>query len=323
MDFTSVTDIAIPEGEVTKIQDADMTVLWEKKRKLEDYTWAQIQAIGAAGTGAQYFDVGDTKTITLNGQIGDYLTLSNFSCKVFIIDFNYRGDNGIYFQGFKSLAGVDIGLGDRMGGTLLNGGEKCFNINHKVSTNYGNAGGWKGCDLRYDILGSTDVAPSGYGATITASRTGYNATTAAITSPVANTLMAALPSDLRAVLAAWTIYSDNVGNHLSSSQGAASDVTASIDYLPLLSEYEVFGVRSYANVYEQNKQTQMAYYANGNSTLKYLHDDKSLNAVAVGWWLRSAYYKHSSWQCIGASDYGGTFHDVSYSYLLSPAFRVA
>ena len=30
MDFVSVTDIAIPEGEVTKIQDADMTVLWKK-----------------------------------------------------------------------------------------------------------------------------------------------------------------------------------------------------------------------------------------------------------------------------------------------------
>ena len=30
MDFASVTDIAIPEGDVIKIQDADMTVLWNK-----------------------------------------------------------------------------------------------------------------------------------------------------------------------------------------------------------------------------------------------------------------------------------------------------
>ena len=33
MDFASVTDIAIPEGEVTKIQDADMTVLWKHRPK--------------------------------------------------------------------------------------------------------------------------------------------------------------------------------------------------------------------------------------------------------------------------------------------------
>ena len=33
MNFASVTDIAIPEGDVTKIQDADMTVLWEQRPK--------------------------------------------------------------------------------------------------------------------------------------------------------------------------------------------------------------------------------------------------------------------------------------------------
>ncbi|MBR0220340.1 MAG: hypothetical protein IJQ63_01055, partial [Synergistaceae bacterium] len=70
---------------------------------LEDTDWASIQTVGAMGIGANYFDIGDTKTITLNGTVGT-LALSNYQCKVFIIEFNYRGDNGIYFQGFKNVS---------------------------------------------------------------------------------------------------------------------------------------------------------------------------------------------------------------------------
>ena len=39
-------------------------------------------------------------------------------------------------------------------------GRKGFNTNHWGNYNYG---GWKGCDARYDILGSTNKQPSGYG----------------------------------------------------------------------------------------------------------------------------------------------------------------
>ncbi|MBR0043725.1 MAG: hypothetical protein IJP56_02665, partial [Synergistaceae bacterium] len=79
---------------------------------LEDTDWVVIQGVGAGGMGANYWDIGDTKTITLNGNIGDYFTASNLQLKVFIIEFNYRGDNGIYFQGFKSMDGVDVALCD-------------------------------------------------------------------------------------------------------------------------------------------------------------------------------------------------------------------
>ena len=94
MDFSSVKGVTIPEGSVTKILDSAGNVLWEKKSTiktcLEDYTWAEIQAIGAAGEGAQYFNIGDTKTITLNGQIGDDLTLDNYKCKVFILKIYHK-----------------------------------------------------------------------------------------------------------------------------------------------------------------------------------------------------------------------------------------
>ena len=290
---------------------------------LEDTDWSSIQTVGGMGIGANFFDIGDTKTITLNGTVGT-LALSNYQCKVFIIEFNYRGDNGIYFQGFKNVSdNKDIALCDsKYGSDYLSDGTKYFSHSHwgrGTNSESGNYGGWKGCDLRYDILGSTNQAPSGYGAATTTSRTGYDATEAAKTSPVANTLMAALPSDLRAVLAPWIIYTNNyVGGSTS-----AADVTTSIDYLPLLAEFEIFGARSYANQYEQNSQAQMTYYKNGNSKIKYKH---SSTGTAVNWWTRSAGTASSYpkimfvWTTPQGTCYTET---VDKSEGIAPAFRVA
>ena len=79
--------------------------------------------------------------------------------------------------------------------------------------------------------------------------------------------MAALPADLRAVMQPMTKYPDNKGN----SSNVAANVTKTIDYLPLLSEFEIFGARSYANQYEKDYQAQYAYYSAGNSKVKYRH----------------------------------------------------
>lgn len=286
------------------------------EKNLELYTWAEIQSIGAAGTGANYFDIGDRKSVLLYGTVG---TLSlNDTFYVYIIEFNYRNDNGIYFQGFKTSDGTDIALCDSNYRTGKRDGTKTFNMNHWGSssqpwcTNYG---GWKGCDLRYDILGSTSTAPSGYGSTATTSRVGYDATTSTKTSPVQNTLMAALPSTLRSALALWTIYTDNVGDYSSSS---SNPVTSSVDYLPLLGEYEVNRSTSLdANSKEKDYQSRMSYYANGNSTNKYNHSDTSSK---IGWWLRSP---------MRGDNYAFTNIDVTasgrsdYSSGLAPAFRVA
>ena len=53
--------------------------------------------------------------------------------------------------------------------------------------------------------------------------------------------MAALPADLRAVMKPITKYTDNIGGGTND----AGNVTASVDYLPLLAEKEIFGSRTY------------------------------------------------------------------------------
>ena len=112
-----------------------------------------------------------------------------------------------------------------------------------------------------------------------------------------------------------TIYTDNKGGGTGSIE---TNITATIDYLPLLSEFEVFGTRSGANEYEQQKQAQYAYYAAGNSKVKRRHD----TGAAANWWERSPHAGGSNFfRCV--TNYGaGNAGNAHISYLLAPAFKV-
>ena len=127
--------------------------------------------------------------------------------------------------------------------------------------------------------------------------------------------MAALPSDLRAVMKPITKYTDNVAGGTNTS----ANVKATIDYLPLLAEFEVHGARTYANSYERNYQAQYAYYANGNSKIKYKHS--AVTAAAI-WWVRSPYYGNGNRWCTFITSGAANNNDTSYSRALAPAFAV-
>lgn len=291
------------------------------KKALNDQTWAEIRQVSDAGKGSEYWNVGDRKGVLVNGTIGTLAV--NQTLYVYILGFNHNSSkegNGIQFGTFKSALtnGTDICLVDSYYNQYQSyNGTKYFQMNHwGTSSNYNtNYGGWKACDMRYDILGSTNKAPSGYGAQKTTSAVGYDAPTNTATSPVANTLMAALPSDLRAVMKPITKYTDSVGN----SSNVAGNVTASVDYLPLLAEFEIFGTRSYANQHEQNSQVQYDYYKSGNSKVKYRHSSTGSTAC---WWGRSPGYSDAYDFCF-VTTYGGASGNVaSYSYGVAPAFMV-
>ena len=284
------------------------------KKALNDQTWEEIKQVSDAGQGANYWSVGDTKTIKINGTVGAY-TFSNVSVNAYILGFNHNsskeGTNRIHFQ-LGKISGKDVALCDSNYNNNNTSGNKWFNFNHWGNYNYG---GWAGSDLRYDILGSTNKAPSGYGSAKTTSTVGYDAPTTTPTSPVANSLMAALPSDLRAVMKSVTKYTDNT----AGGANTASYVTATADYLFLLAEFEVFGTRSYANSAEQNYQLQYDYYKAGNSKVAYNH---SATSTAVWWWLRSPYYGNNYRFCnvYGNGNINGNY--ARYSGGLRPGFSV-
>lgn len=271
---------------------------------LNNNSWEVVRAISDAGVGNSIWTVGATKAVDVKGTVG---TLEiDEKLWTFIIGFNHNsareGTNKIHFQGFKTAqsGGVDVGLVDNGYGSGYTNGTKYFNMNHSANTN---VGGWKDCDLRYDVLGSTNTSKG-------------DATGTTATNPVANTLMAALPADLRAVMKPITKYTDNVGN---ASGNIADNVTATVDYLPLLAEYEIFGTRTGANSYEQSYQAQYAYYANGNSRIKYKH---SAVETAVVWWSRSCGYgNYGNFVLVNTSGAFST-NFASTSRALAPAFAV-
>lgn len=269
---------------------------------LNENDWSVIKSVADASQGANYWAVGDRKAVTVNGTVGTQAI--NGTYYVYILGFDHnssREGTGITFGTFKTAlsGGTDICLVDSHYNDYSTGGQKWFNMNHSSNTN---SGGWKGCDLRYDVLGSTNSNNNDAGTTTA-------------TSPVSGTLMAALPSDLRAVMKPMTIYTDNTGG----GSNTASYVTASVDYLPLLAEFEIFGTRSYANSAEQNYQQQYQYYKNGNSKVKYRHSSTSSTAL---WWERSPFYNNSTNFCIVDSNGNANTNTARYSYGLAPAFRV-
>lgn len=257
---------------------------------LNNNSWETISKVSQMGLAAQYWAVGDTKSITINGNAGNF-TFSNYTVDAFIIGFNHNstkeGSNRIHFLIGKS-GGKLVCLCDsvcRNEQTLAG----YFHMNNSRT----NSGGWNGSSMRKTLLGNNGT-PS---------------------IPTANTLLAALPSDLRAVMKSVTKYTDNTGN----SSNVSGNVTATSDYLFLLAEFEVQGARSHANRYEQNSQAQYDYFKAGNSKISYIHTE---TGTTMWWWLRSARYGDSERFCIVNTNGSAHYYFASWSAGVLPGFAV-
>ena len=284
---------------------------------LENNSWEAISDVSQSGTGSNYWSVGDMKSITLNGTIG-ILSLSNFVTNVFILHFNYpsngKANNNITWHGFKTNDRINIALVDSKYNDYALDGTIYFNMNHWGDNTYG---GWKGCDLRYDILGATSTAPSDYGLDPSSTRIGYDATQNTISSPVPNTLMAALSSDFRNSLKLWSRWIDIIGQNSNEEQ----NIQETIDAISLLAEFEVFGTRTYANQYEQNHQIQIDYYKLGNYKYKYYHNNP--DEVVDRWWLASPHIGTISIDNRFCSVLGGRISNAASraSFAIAPVFK--
>lgn len=268
--------------DISKVGQYNVTLEKPIKATLNDNDWATIKSVADESKGANYWSVGDTKEIVINGKLSDGLTLSNYSTWVYIIGFDHNSaveGTGIAFGGFKTTQanGIDICLCDSGYGTNKSSGQ-WFNMNNSQS----NAGGWESSRMRSTTL------------------------------PV---VKATLPAELQAVIKTTTLYTDNTGG----SSTSASYVTATQDTLYLLAEFEIFGTRKYANSAERNYQKQYAYYAAGNSKVKYRHDSTT---VAAYWWERSVVAANPYYFCLvhtnGTSDYTGAINSTGFA----PAFKV-
>lgn len=201
---------------------------------LNDYSWAEISAVSQSGDAKNLFSVGDTKSIVLNGTVGN-TTFSNLSIDAYILGINHNaeieGNNRIHFCIGKADNKI-VGLIDFKYGQYPITSAGYFSMNYSSDTN---SGGWNSCYMRSTIMPA---------------------------------IKNALPTDLQNVLKTVVKYTDNIGGGTNNS----SNVTATTETICLEAEFEVQGVREHADSYEQNKQKQYDYYKNGNSKVRYKYN---------------------------------------------------
>lgn len=259
---------------------------------LNDNSWEKIREVSDAGTGENYWSVGDRKAVIINGPIGNSV-FQNVEIYAFIIGFNHNqeleGTNRIHFQFAKTAlsGGVDVCLYNKNyygSGNVTSG--VVFQMNNQAT----NVGGWRDSQMRTKACGTSLSSYSG-------------------------TIIAVIPEALRAVLKSVTKYTDNYGNYSASASG----ITATTDYFFLLSEFEVSGSITYANRYEANKQLQYEYYSSGNSKIKYKYDNTS---TAVSWWLRSPYASNSNNFTFVETEGTVISYNANFSYGFAPGFCV-
>ena len=285
---TTIT-VSYTEGDVTKTTTQAIKVT-TVNTTLDSNSWATIKAVSDAGKGDNYWDVGDTRNIVINGNVGESV-YKNITIAAFIIGFNHNsiieGNNKIHFQ-IGKISNKLIGLCDGRYGSSVSG-SGYFSMN----TYRTNAGGWNDSYMRKTLLGNSGT-PS---------------------SPPSNSLLAAISADLRAVMKDVRKFTDNTGGGADH----VSYVTGTTDYLFLLAEFEYHGSRTYANSAEKNYQKQYDYYKAGNSKV---HNRFENPESAVCAWTRSAYAGNSDTFCrVGTDGTPGTNY-ADTSWALAPAFAV-
>lgn len=250
-----------------------------------DDSYETISIISKIGHASSVYAIGDTRAITLNGSLGNGLTLSNYTAYMQILAFDHNSETEMNGEshmvcGFGKSAlsgGVDVCFVD----TQYNNSSSSQYLN--MNTSNTNVGGWASSKMR------TVVCP---------------------------VFQSTLPSDLQAVLRSRTLYTDNTGNN---NQNSSSAVTSTTDIVYIPSEFEVHGARTYANSYEKNYQQQLTYYKNGNSKIRYKHN---ATGTAAYWWVRSAYYNRTNVFCHVRTDGSATGSDADYSYGSVPLITI-
>ena len=282
-DGTTAVTIQYTEGGVTKTAEQAITVTAPVViGPLNDCTWAQIREISDAGQAANYWSIGDRKAETLNGTVGSWAF--NGTYYPFIVDFDHnmsKESPNAHTITFQFAKSALTGGVDIafVDGRYNSTGSSAA---FRMNTTTTNSGGWTGSYMKKTLMPAFKSACS-----------------------------AALQAAIKPV----TIYSDNVGG----GSNAASNVTDSSEEFYLPAEFEVHGVRSYANSAEQNYQTQLAYYKAGNSKVKYKHNYTEISSSV---WCRSANYDDSKFFCSVGGSGNTSVAYASYSMGVAPLCNV-
>ena len=238
-----------------------------------------IKMVIQSGQAPNLWSVGDKVPIKLKGTVGA-LTFSNQTYYAFILGFNHNPS----IEGNNT---VHFQFGKTADGTDIafvdsENGKDGSTAAFRMNTANTSSGGWEGSYMRKTICPA---------------------------------FLAALPAEWRKIIADCTKYSDNTGG----GGNAAGSVTATQDKIWLLSEYEIYGVQSYANSTEQRYQQQYDFYKNGNEKAKYHHN----TGGGCSWWHRSAFKTTDTAYVYTTTTGSKAYKNASFSLGFAPGFMAA
>ena len=271
---------------------------------LNDASWDLIASLIKDGKFGLYYSVGNYKEVTFksaNVVTGSDITAVSGTYRAVVIgidhDSEVEGSNRVHFAIIKNTDDVQVAICDTKlnsitGNYLDYGSTEGFIMNLPNENDEGTSGGNKtGCNLGgwKSSYGRRKVAQGFYDNIF--------------------------PDDLKSKISKSIKWTDNVAGGTNEE----TNLSATEDYVWFLAEFEIFGARTYANSYEQNKQSQYEYFKNGS---KVCYKNGS-TATAVRWWVRSPHYDNVSYFC--ESSAGGTANYDCSSDLLGvvPCFTIA
>lgn len=223
--------------------DIVITVASIDPTNLNNISWNAVSRISKAGLASTYFEVGDTKSIILNGTMKG-VQFDNLSIDLYIIGIDHNsakeGSNLIHFK-LGKINGVQVALINQSDYDSI--GVFCMNSSGLEN------GGWENSDMRLHILGNN--------------KSPMQQTT--------GTFMSLLPEDLRAVMRKASKY----------TYGAASLPTVVEDYVSLLNEIEYIGYSVLGLDQDITDNVQYEYYSSGNSIKHYSH--VSTSTIVRAW----------------------------------------
>lgn len=258
---------------------------------LNECTWEQISSLSSSGKISSYFEVGDTKSLTINGNVAN-ASFSNVSVDAFIIGINhnvsYEANNTTHFQiGKISSKLVSFASSPP---NYPNSHTNGINMNSTPS----NKSGWSESRMRNTILGQSTSSPG------------------------SSTFMHALPQELRNKMKSV------VKRQCEPESSGDYTIGFTDDFLSLCSAFELSGESAYSEDREPSYQSQYDYYKSGNSYYSYAYFPSGISTTQNAlYWTRTAYGRNSiSFICIDGQGKSVNAESAMYSLGISPIFFV-
>ena len=244
----------------------------------KDASWSLIKTAASNGTAANYWSVGDRKTVTLNGTVGDKV-FSNTTTYCYILGFDHNtsvesnGEHTIHIgfgaeslTGDKYIAYIDSKYGNSVSSTGY------FSMNSSNT----NSGGWNSCQMK------STICPA---------------------------FKNALPSDLKNNIRAVTKW-QNDGNS-TTGQSSSNEIW-------LLSEMEIFGSAKWSKYSANQLQYDFYKGVTGWSAASKIKYKDTATSEAVNWWERSARWSNASIFCYVSTDGDANNNYASGSFGFAP-----